>query len=168
MCTLPLFALLRRMAEPTPFLPPFFHPPEISSFWGLQLLSPPIGLKRYVQPSWGKVFVWVISSDLLPLNDSDLPFLLHRLSSSRSSPNISFLPSLSPFPAPGRCFRTWVLISYQFFYLSLSLRSFTPTSFPLSSIFRKLAGMTLPSTLNLTILLQRNTRFFLFPLLLLS
>ena len=41
-------------------------------------------------------------------------------------------------------------------------------SVPLPSIFRKLAGMTLPSTLTLTVLLQRNTRLFLFPLLLLS
>ena len=72
---------------------------------------------------------------------------------------------LSPFPVPGRCFRTWFLITYQFFYLSLSLWSFAPTSVSLPSIFRKLAGMTLPSTLTLTVLLQRNTR--LFPLLLL-
>ena len=72
------------------------------------------------------------------------------------------------FLAPGRCFRTWVLTTYQFFYLSLSLRSFTPTSALLPSIFRKLAGMTLPPTLTLTVLLQRNTRLFLFPLQLLS
>ena len=45
------------------------------------------------------------------------------------------------FLAPGRCFRTWVLTIYQFFYLSLSLRSFAPMSVPLPSIFRKLAGM---------------------------
>ena len=30
----PLFAPPRRMAESIPFLPPFFPPPEISSFWG--------------------------------------------------------------------------------------------------------------------------------------
>ena len=67
------------------------------------------------------------------------------------------------FLAPGRCFKTWVLITYQFFYLSLFLRSIAPTSVPLPSIFRKLAGMTFPPT----VLLQRNTRLFLFPLLLL-
>ena len=77
------------------------------------------------------------------------------------------LPPLLPFPAPGRCFRTWVLITYQFFHLSLSPRFFTPTSVLLPSIFRKLAGMTLPCTLIATVLLQRNTRLFLFPLLLL-
>ena len=79
-------------------------------------------------------------------------------------------PLLSPlllFLAPGWCFRTWVLTTYQFFCPSLSLRSFTPTSVPLPSIFRKLAGMTLPITLNPTVFLQRNTRLFLFPLLLL-
>ena len=73
------------------------------------------------------------------------------------------LPLLLPFFAPGRCFRTWVLTAYQIFYLSLSLRP----SAPLPSIFRKLAGMTLPPTLTPTILLQRNSRLFLFPLLLL-
>ena len=31
------------------------------------------------------------------------------------------LPPLLPFLAPGRCYRTWVLTIYQFFYLSLSL-----------------------------------------------
>ena len=78
------------------------------------------------------------------------------------------LPLLLLFLAPGRCFRTWALTTYQFFYLSLSLRSITPASAPLPSIFRKLAGMTLPPTLTLTVLLQRNTRLFLFPLQLLS
>ena len=78
------------------------------------------------------------------------------------------LPLLLPFLAPGRGFRTWVLTTYQFFYSSFSLRSFAPTSVPLPSIFRKLAEMTLPPTLIPTVLLQRNTRLFLFPLLLLS
>ena len=111
-------------------------------------------------PRGEEVFDWVISSDLLLLNDPDTPTLLHR-----SSPDISFAPSIL---APGRCFRIWVLTTYQFFYLSLFLRSFTSTSAPIPSIFRKLAGMTLPPTLTLTVLLQRNTRFFLFPLQLLS
>ena len=56
------------------------------------------------------------------------------------------------------------MITYQFFYLTLYLRSFAPTSVPFPSIFQKLAGMTLPSTLTLTVLLQRNARLFLFPL----
>ena len=78
------------------------------------------------------------------------------------------LPPLLLFSAPGRCFRTLVLTTYQFFYLSLSLRSIAPTSVPHPSIFRKLAGMALPLILTFTVLQQWNTRLFLFPLLLLS
>ena len=62
------------------------------------------------------------------------------------------LPPLLPFLSPGRCFRTWVLTTYQFFYLSLSLQSFAPTSILLPSVFRKLAGMALPPTLTPTVL----------------
>ena len=50
----PPIQFLRRMAERSFFLPPFFPPPEISSFWGLQLPPSPRGLKRYFQPSWGE------------------------------------------------------------------------------------------------------------------
>ena len=44
-------------------------------------------------PRGEEVFDWVISSDLLPLNDPDTLTLLHRSSGSRSSPDISFAPS---------------------------------------------------------------------------
>ena len=44
-------------------------------------------------PRREEIFDWVISSDLLPLNDPDTPTLLHRSSNSRSSPDISFAPS---------------------------------------------------------------------------
>ena len=81
----------------------------------LQLPSPPLGLTS--EPCREEVFDWVISSDLLPLNDPDTPTLLHRSSGSCFSPDISFAP---PFFAPGRCFRTWVVTTYQFFYPSLS------------------------------------------------
>ena len=40
------------------------------------------------------------------------------------------------FLAPGRCFRTWVLTTYQFFYLSLSL-VFHPNERPPSFNFQK-------------------------------
>ena len=43
-------------------------------------------------PRGEEVFDWIISSDLLPLNDSDTPTLLHR-----SSPDISFAPSTLAF-----------------------------------------------------------------------
>ena len=48
-------------------------------------------------PRGEEVFHWVISSDLLPLNDPDTPTLLHRSSGSRSSPDISFAPSTFAF-----------------------------------------------------------------------
>ena len=48
-------------------------------------------------PHGEEVFDWVISSDLLPLNDPDTPTLLHRSSGSRSSPDISFAPSTLAF-----------------------------------------------------------------------
>ena len=43
----PLFAPPQRMAEPIPSLPPFFPPPEISSFGGTLIAITPLGLKRY-------------------------------------------------------------------------------------------------------------------------
>ena len=45
-------------------------------------------MKRHFRPHGEEVFNWVISSDILPLNDPDIPTLLHR-----SSPDISFAPS---------------------------------------------------------------------------
>ena len=39
----PPFALLQRMAKPTPFLQPFFPPPEIFSFWGTSIAIIPSG-----------------------------------------------------------------------------------------------------------------------------
>ena len=48
-------------------------------------------------PRGEEVFNWVISSDLLPLNDPDTPTLLHRSSGSHSSPDISFAPSTLAF-----------------------------------------------------------------------
>ena len=148
------------MAEQTPFLPPFF-PPEISSFCGTSIdINPPMGLKWYFRPRGEEVFDWVISSDLLPLNkfNPDIPTLLHR-----SSPDIFFVPfsltlscSWEALQDLGSAYLP-ILLSVS---LSLSLLSFAPTSVPLPSTFRKLVGMTLLLTLNLTVLLQRNTRLF--------
>ena len=44
-------------------------------------------------PHGEEVFNWVISSDLLPLNDPDTSTLLHRSSGSCSFPDISVAPS---------------------------------------------------------------------------
>ena len=76
-------------------------------------------------PRGEEVFNWVISSDLLPLNDPDThpPFSIAPLAVAPllTSP---FLLLLLPFLAPGG-FRTWVLTIYQFFYLS-SLSGLSP------------------------------------------
>ena len=68
-------------------------------------------------PCGEEIFDWVIFSDLLPLNDPDTPFSITPLA---AAPLLTFplLPPLLPFLTPGRCFRTWVLTIYQFFYLS--------------------------------------------------
>ena len=161
-------------SSPTDGRTDFFSPSILPSSRNLFILGDfnchhPLWDSRGTSDLYGEeVFDWLISSELLPLNDPDTPTLLHRSSGSRSSPDISFALSTLAFLAPGRCFRTWVLTIYQFFFPSLSLRSFAPTSVPLPSIFRKLAGMALPPTLTLTVLQQRNTRHFLFPLQLLS
>ena len=101
-----LFALLQWIAEPTPF-------PLDSSF-----------LQKY-HPSWGfnyhyllwdlkctcdlfgeEVFHWIISSDFLPLYDSDI-----HTSGSRSFPDIFLASSSLAFK---KCFWIWGLITYQF------------------------------------------------------
>ena len=159
-----LFAPSRRMAEPIPILPPFFPFPEISLFWGTSIAITPSGTQKVLLTPTGRMYL--TGSSLLTSSPSMI--LTHPPFSIAPPLTFPLLHSLSPFLVPGRCFKSWVLTIYQFLYLSLSLRSFAPTSVPFPSTFRKLAGMTLPPTLTLTALLQRNTRLFLFPLLLLS
>ena len=169
MFTLPLFALYGWMAEPTPFFPLFFPPPEISSLWGTSIAITSSGTQKALPTLVGRKYS--IGSSLLTSSISiTLTYLLFSISplSVAPPPTYPLLPPLSPFFAHGRCFRTWVLITYQFFYLSFSLQPFAPTIVSLPSIFRILAGVTLLLTLTLTVLLQRNTRLFLLSLLLLS
>ena len=162
----PLFTPPQRMAEPTPFLPPSFPPPEISSFLGTSIAITPSGTQELPPtPAVRKYLTLLTSSPSITLTHPPFSIAPLAVALLLTSP---FLPPLLLFPAPGRCYRTWVLTIYQFFYLSLSLRSFAPTSVPLLSIFRKLTGMALPLILTLTVLLQRNTHLFLFPLVLLS
>ena len=167
MCTLPLFVLLQRIAELTPFLSSFYLPPEISSFWGTLIAIIPSGTQEILPTPEGRNNS-TGSSPLISFPSKTLthPTFYIALLAVALLLTFPLLPPLSPSPAPERCFRTLVLITNQFYYLSLSLRSFSSTSVPLPSTFRKLAGMTLPSTLTFTDLLQRNTR--LFPLLPLS
>ena len=135
-----------------------------------QLPSSPLELKRYFRPHGEEVFDWVISSDLLPLNDPDTPTLLHRSSGSRSSPDISFASSSLAIACSWEMLQDLgsdhlpILLSIP---LSLS-PVYRPNERPFPSTFRNLAGMALLLTLTLTVLLQRNTRLFLFPLLLVS
>ena len=123
----PLFSSSLRMAEPIPFPPP----PEISSFWGTSIAITPSETQEVLPIPVGKKYLTgsflLTSSPLMTLTHP--PFSIAPL---LTSPLFSFL---LPFPAPGRCFRTWVLTTYQFFYLSLSLQPFAPTSIPLPSIF---------------------------------
>ena len=164
----PLFAPPQRMAEPIPFLPPSFPPPEISSFWGTSIAITPSGTQESLPIITGRKYSTrsFLLTSFPSMTLTHPPFSIAPLAVALllTSP---LLPPLLPFPAPGRCYRTWVLTIYQF-YLSFSLRSFTPTSIPLPSIFRKLAGIALPLILTLTVLQQRNTHLFLIPLLLLS
>ena len=142
------------MADLILFLPPFFPPPEISSFWGTSIATnrsgtqevPPIPTRRKH------------STGSSPLTSSPSIILTHppfSIAPLTVAPPLKspLLPPLWLFLALGRCFRTWVLITYQFFYLFLSSRSFALTSVPLPSVIRKLAGMTLLSTLTLTVFL---------------
>ena len=166
----PLFAPPQRMAEPIPFLPPSFSPPEISSFWETSIAITPSGTQEVLPTPAGRKYLtgsFLLTSFLL--NDPDTPTLLHRSSGSRSSPDISF----APFTLAFSC--SWEMLQdlgsdHLSILLSVPLSPvFHPNGLsPLPSIFRKLAGMTLPLTLTLTVLQQRNTRLFLFPLLLLS
>ena len=156
------------MAEPAPFLPPFFLLQKSLHSWGLQLPSSHLGLKRYFRPCGEEIFDWVISSDLLPLNDPDTPTFLHRSSGSRSSPDISFALSSLAFSCSWEVLQDLGSDHLPILLSIPSLRSFARTSVPLPSIFRKLAGMGLPPTLTLTVLQHRNTRLFLLPLLLFS
>ena len=91
----PLFAPPRWMVELTPFLPPFFPPPEISSFWGTSIAITPFGTQEVLLTPTGRKY----SPGSFPLTSSPsmtlthTPTLLHRSSGSRSSPDISFSPS---------------------------------------------------------------------------
>ena len=140
----PLFAPPQRMAEPIPSLPPFFPPPEISSFWGTSIAITRFGTQE-VPPILAGRKDLTRSSLLISSPSITLTHPLFFITPLAVAPLLTspLHPPLLLFPAPGRCFRTWVLIIYQFFYLSLSLRSFAPTSVPLPSIFGKLAGLAL-------------------------
>ena len=135
-----------------------FPPPEISSFWETSIAITPSGTPAGRKYSTGSSLL--TSSPSMTLTHP--PFSIAPLLTS------PLPPLLLPFLAPGRCFRTWVLTTYQFFYPSFSSQPIAPTIVPLPSTFRKFAGIALPPTFTLTVRLERNTRLFLFLLQLLS
>ena len=144
----PLFAPPQRTAEPIPSLPQFFPPPEISSFWGTSIAITRFGTQEVlptpVERKYSTGSSPQTSSPSITLTHPPLSIAPLAVAPLLTSP---LLLLLLLFLAPGRCYRTLVLTTNQFFYLSLSLQSFAPMSVPLPSIFRKLAGMTLPPTL---------------------
>ena len=122
MCTPLLFAPPQRMAEPTPFLPLFFPPSEISSFWGTSIAITPSETQEVLPTPAGRKYL--TGSSLLTSSPSiTLTHPLFSIAPLLTSPLISLL---LPFFAPGRCFRTWLLTIYQFFYPSLSLSGLSP------------------------------------------
>ena len=119
-------------------------------------------------PRVEEIFNWVISSKLLLLNDIHIPTLFLRSFGSCCSPDISFAPSsIALF-----CF--WEVLhdlgsDHLPILLTVPLSPvFHHNERPASFNFQKIRfGMSLLFTSTLIVLLQRNTCFFLFPLLLL-
>ena len=113
---------------------------------GLQLPSPPLGLKRYSDPCGEEVFGWVISSDLLPFNHPDTLTLLHRSSGSCSSPDIVF----APFSLAFSC--SWEVLQdldshHRSILLSVPLPpAYRPNKCPPSFNFQKACSISLSST----------------------
>ena len=80
--------------------------------WDLRVISDPRGEEVF---DWASLLTSSTSMTLTHPPYSIAPLAIAPLLTS------SLLPVFLPFLAPGRCFRTWVLTIYQFFYPSLSL-----------------------------------------------
>ena len=142
---------------------------EIFSFWGTSIALSLFRTQKVLLTTLGRKYL-IGSSFLISFFLMLLTSLLFSIARLAITPFLTspLLPSLSPYLASGRCFRTWALITFHFHQLSFFLPSSAPMNVPLSSIFRNLVGITLPFTSTVTVFLQRNTRRFFFPLLLLS
>ena len=84
--------------KPTPFSPSIL--PSSTNLFILVDLNchhPLWDSRGTSDPRGEEVFDWVISSDLLPLNNPDTPTLFNRSSDSRSSPDISLAFSFLAF-----------------------------------------------------------------------
>ena len=116
------------MAELIFFLPPSFPPLEISLFWGTSIAITPCGTQNVIlTPMRGKYSIE--SSPLTSFPSMTLTYLLFTITHIVVAPLLTSSlpppPPLLPYPAPGRCFRTWILITYQFLL-----------TVPLSPVFR--------------------------------
>ena len=123
----PLFAPPQRMVEPIPSPPQFFPPPEISSFWGTSIAITRFGTQEVLPTPAGRKY----STGSSPQTSSPSMTLTHPPFSIAPPAVAPLLTSpllllLLLFLAPGRCFRTWVLTIYQFFFPSLSLSGLSP------------------------------------------
>ena len=116
-------------------------------------------------PCGEEVFDSVISSDLLPLNGPDTPTLIHRSSSIRSSPDISFAPPSLALSCSWELLQDLSSDHLPILLFVPLFPVFRPNERPSSFNFQKARWDDLSPTLTLTVLLQRNIR--LFPLLLL-
>ena len=114
----PLFAPPQRMAEPIPSLPPS----EISSFWGTSIAITLSGTQEVLPTPVGRKY----STGSSLLTSSPSMTLTHPPFSIAPLLTSPLLLLLLLFLAPGRCFRTWVLTTYQFFYLSVPLSGLSP------------------------------------------
>ena len=111
-----------------------------------------LGHFNYHHPFWDskgtsdlrgeEVFDWVISSDPLPLNDSDIPTLLHRFSGSGFSPDIFIAPSSLALSCS---LEKHQVVGSDHLPILLTVPHstvFRPYAAPHPSVFRKLVGMT--------------------------
>ena len=87
---LQLFALLRRIAEPIPSLPPSFTPPEISLFWETSIAITPSGTQKVVPTPVGRKHS-IGSSLLSSFLSITLTYLLFLASLTVATPLISSL-----------------------------------------------------------------------------
>ena len=165
---LPLLAL-RGIAEPISFLPSFFPPRQISLFWETSIvitssrtqnvLPTPVGRKHSIG-----------SSPLTFSSSMTLTYLLFFIvpMAVAPPPDIFFARFLLTLSCSWEVLQNLSSDHLPLLITVLFLRSFAPTNVSLPSIFRMLVGITLLFTSTLTVILQRNTRIFFFPLLLIS
>ena len=107
MLMLPLFAILQWIAEPNPFLYPFFPTPQISSFWGTSTAITSSGTQKVLPTLTRRKYL--IGSSLLTSSSSssmNLTYLLFSIAPLTvtpllTSPLLSHLLILRGASGPG-------------------------------------------------------------------